>query len=97
MSRNSQTKTNPFAMYIAAHFQMSIVTDVRVLFAFLRVHGLAWTRRSNRSRRIPEPQRHRTLLEPCSLFTLRSPDDQLHVVAFRLNQHRAPEEGIKNE
>jgi hypothetical protein len=93
MSRNSQRKTNPLPMYFAAHFQMNIVTDIRDLFAFLRERGLAWTRRSNRSRRIP-PQRHKPLVEPCSLLTLRSPGDQLHVVAFR---QRAPEEGIENE
>jgi hypothetical protein len=84
-------------MYIAAHFQMNIVTDIRDLFAFLRERGLACIRRLNQSRRNLALQRFKPLLQPRSLFTLRSPGDQLQVVAFRLNQHRPPKEGVENE
>jgi hypothetical protein len=83
-------------MHIAAPFQMKIVTDIRDLFALLREHGLFCTGRSKRSPRIPNLQRSKPLLETGSLFTLRSPSDQLQVVAFRLDQQRVREGGIAN-
>jgi hypothetical protein len=84
-------------MNIAAPLQMKTVPDFRDLFAFLRQHGLAWTVRFKRSPHIADLQRSQPLLQPNSLFTLRSPGDQLQVVAFRLNQRRTPKEGIAND
>jgi len=78
-------------MHIAAPFQMKIVPDIRDLFAPLRECGLRWSGKFNRSPRIPDLRSSGPLAEPGSLFTLRSPADQLYVVAFRLKQQQPPE------
>jgi len=84
-------------MHIAAPFQMKIVPDIRDLFAALREYGLRWTGTFSRAPRIPDLRSSGPLSEPGSLFTLRSPADQLYVVAFRLKQRQPPEAGIPNE
>jgi hypothetical protein len=84
-------------MHTAAPIEMKVIDSLALFIASLPNRFLRRNRNPKPEARAACLNRSRPLSRPCSLITLRSPGDQLQVVALRLNEDKAFQEDIINE
>ena len=96
-SRAGQRNNNHSTMHTAAPIEMKVIDNLALFLASLPKRCFRRNRKPNPELRVACLNRSKPLLTPCSLITLRSPGDQLHVVALRSDEYKALQEDITNE